>query len=233
MAFLTKLDRPKMWEGYPFLLSAVIGTEDSLYMDVKSYTASGSMVAHATSTSTAYENKVVNFNVTEIYGAASLTSVEYFLVYLVTDLGEILTDSFRIDFVASDDICDNPILLMGRNSLGGVLTWMFDYNQEYGFDFSNKIKSKRLTLTTSHLTLNEWESLQDFITLGEEYRISIIEFTSSTIMTSARVGQQLYVVDTDGNKVGVNIVPSRSKTFTRYTKHTLELEIEYPETFAL
>jgi hypothetical protein len=110
---------------------------------------------------------------------------------------------------------------------------MFDISQEQGYDNANGIKAKRHGLFTNHLTLNQWEALQDFITLGETYRNNITEFTSATIKTSSRIGQQLYVVDADGAKIGVIASPTGNSTFTRQVRHLFNLEIEYPEEFAL
>jgi hypothetical protein len=110
---------------------------------------------------------------------------------------------------------------------------MFDVNQEYTFDYGNGRKAKRLVLTTVNLTINEWESLQDFITLGEVYRENIVEFTSTTDATSRRIGQQVYVLNQDGTKIGVIALPTRNTTRTKQIRHIFELEIEYPEEFAV
>lgn len=229
--FLTKLEQPKLWDGYPFLLSALIGdVDDGLILVVEEYNKAGVYVTETESdTPTSYENSLVNWDVSEIGGTFG-EDVLYLIVYLKTDAGEILTDELRIDVIQP---CQNPVYLMARNSLGGVLHWMFDQNQEYGLDYDNQIKAKRLTLTSDHLTINEWESLQDFITLGTVYRNSIVEFTSSTIKTSTRVGQQIYVVGTDGSKIGVVALNTRNNTLTRRVRHIFELEIEYPEIFSV
>jgi hypothetical protein len=228
-SFLTRFTRPKMWDGYPFLLSCAVGdVEDDLILTLKGYDVSGALLATNQSTATAYTDQVIHFNVSEVYG--SLSGVAYITAYVETALGEVLTDTITIDV---EEVCNNPVYLLGRNSLGGCLQWMFDISQEQGYDNANGIKAKRHGLFTNHLTLNQWEALQDFITLGETYRNNITEFTSATIKTSSRIGQQLYVVDADGAKIGVIALPTGNSTFTRQVRHLFNLEIEYPETFAL
>lgn len=218
--FLTKLERPVMWRGYPFLISAIINedTAGDVYID-----AGGD-----TSTPTDYTGKVVEYDLSHILSDQDQSDFD--IVVYESDSGpdpevtEVLTIELR-------DACDNPIFLMGRNSLGGVLQWMFDGSQDYTFDYGNGRKAKRLVLFTENLSVNEWESLQDFITLGLVYRNNIVELTSSTIKTNTRVGQQLYVVDAQGNKTGVVAIPTRNQTSTRQIKHKFEIEIEYPEIF--
>lgn len=229
MTFLTRLDRPKLWDGYPFLLSAAIGDiEDDLILFISGYNDADILTGSIqSSTASEYMDSVIHFNINEIYG--SLSGISYLNVYLESALGEVLTDTLRIDVVSP---CDNPVYLIGRNSLGGSISWMFDTTQEYTFDYSNERKAKRLGLTSVNLSINEWEALHDYVTLGHVYRNNILEFTSSTIKTSTRIGQQVYDVDTDGNKTGILAIPTKNKTKTRQIKSIFELDIEYPEIFA-
>lgn len=226
--FLTKLDRPKLWNGYPFLLSAAIGDiEDDLILVIKVYNVDGSLATTQQSTPASYINSVIDFDITQL-GGSYVYPNSYLIVHIESSLGEVLTDTLTIDIIQP---CENPVYLIGRNSLGGVLSWMFDMSQDYSFDYGNQRKAKRLILTSVNTTVNQWESLQDFITLGEVYRNNIVEFTSSTIKTSTRIDQQIYVVGSDGSKIGVIAIPVKNKTKTKQIKHLLELEIEYPETF--
>jgi len=175
--FLTKLTRPKMWDGYPFLLSAAVGdVEDDLILTLKGYNVANTLLATNQSTAEAFTDTVVNFNVSEIYG--ELTNVAYINAYVESGSGEILTDTITIDV---EEACTNPVYLMGRNSLGGVIQWLFDLNQEYSFDGADDITRKRLALLTEHITLNQWEALQDLNRPGQVYRNNIVEFTSSTV----------------------------------------------------
>ena len=230
-AFLTRFTRAKIWEDYPWLLSCAVGDlEDDLILTLKGYNVADTLLATNQSTATSFTDSVVSFDVSNVYGTFQ-DSLSYMTAWVESTTGEVLTDTLTIDVVHSDDICSNPIMVMGRNSLGGVLQWMFDYNQEYSFDYGNNIKAKRLILNTNDLIINEWEALQDLITLGPEYRVSITEFTSSTIKSNARIGQQIYVVSNAGVKTGVLVLPTRNKTLTKQIKNTFEVEIEYPEVF--
>lgn len=129
--------------------------------------------------------------------------------------------------------CANPIMLIGRNKQGGILQWVFEYSQEYTFDYGNDIKAKRLVLRATGVTINDWEALQDFITLGQVYQNNIVELTNTTNKTSTRVGQQVYVLEPDGTMTGVIVIPTRNSTETKLKQHFFEIEIEYPQVFAL
>lgn len=230
--FLTKLTRPKLWDGYDFLLSAAIGeVEWEVKLTLKGYDVTGALLATNYSAAAVYTNQVISWSLPDVYG--SFTGVSYITAWIETDLGtgvtgEQLTETLTIDV---EEACANPILLIGRNSLGGALCWLFDVNQEYDFDYGDQIKHPRKTLFTNHLTANQWESLQDFITLGVEFRENITEFTSTTIKSHSRYGQQLYVVSSGGAKTGVISMPTRNRTFTKQRRHEFEIEIEYPEIF--
>ncbi len=210
--FLNRISTVKMWRGYPCLVSVIVNATGSVKFD------SGA----DETTPTSYEGKIATVDLNELITDQSIDSTTLGL-YLSTTL---LTESLPVQL---NTPCDNPILLIGRNKLGGMLTWLFDVDQEYTFDYGNDIKAARKVLRAENLTIEDWEALQDFITLGEVYRNNIVEFTSSTIKTSTRIGQQVYAVDSSGNKIGVIVVPSKNSTRTRQIKHSFELEIEYPE----
>jgi hypothetical protein len=216
--FLTKLDKFVMWRGWPSLLSALYINTGSTYLDI----------GGDTTTPAGASDTIGAFDLTQIL--TDQTVEETYAV--IRENVDNFTNSLVLP-VKLKDPCANPVMLMARNSLGGTLQWMFDVNQEYTFDYGNGRKAKRLVLTTVNLTINEWESLQDFITLGEVYRENIVEFTSTTDATSRRIGQQVYVLNQDGTKIGVIALPTRNTTRTKQIRHIFELEIEYPEEFSV
>ena len=219
--FLTELNTVKMWRGYPCLISAIVG--DNVSGNVfagtdNDWTASGN-----------YSEKIITLDLDKIITAQEVDT-DTVKLYLDTSPDVQLTETKDIELT---DACRNPIYLIGRNKRGGMLCWMFEGSQDYTFDYGNDIKAKRLTLRAENLNINEWEALQDFITLGAVYRNNIVTLTSSIIKTSSRIGQQLYVVDEDGNKTGVIALPTKNTTLTKQNKHVFEIEIEYPETFTV
>lgn len=215
--FLTKLDTPVMWRGWPFVLDAIV----SEFITGNVYVDAGSN----TSTPAAFSGKVISAVLTGVTDSANDT----FTVSVKRSTGP--TQIVATKTIEVRDACQNPVLLMGRNLLGGPVMWMFDFSQEYTFDYGDGRKAKRLTLYTDNLTINQWESIQEFISLGEVYQNNIIEFDSTTIKTSTRIGQQIYSVNQDGSKVGVIVIPTINTTLTRRRKHRFEIDIEFPETF--
>ena len=141
-----------------------------------------------------------------------------------TELSEVKTINIIED-------CQNIVMLAWRNSLGGWECHPFTYNQEYTFDYGNGKKAKRLTLYANHLTLNQWEAIQGLNTIGEQYKTPITEMTTSLNRTSAQIGQSVYVLNSDGTKTGVVVIPQANTTFTKQKKHQATVTIEYPEIF--
>jgi hypothetical protein len=206
---LTKFTKLKAWYGYPFISTFIINsTTDSVE-------ALGSTPSSLTA---------------GVYNVVKTQTADFDLVVENDTLTSELSETIPVEL---EGACRNPIMLIGRNSLGGVLQWLFDYSQEYTFDYGNGLKAKRLVLNANGLTINEWEALQDFITLGQVYKNNIVEFTSLTNKTSTRVGQQVYVLNSDGSKTGVIVIPTRNSTETKKIKHFFEIEIEYPQTFTV
>ena len=221
--FLTKFTRPVWWRGYPFVLSAIIDDGLTTSLDLKvvgdSTVYSGEQLSKSGKVINCYYGFVSD---SILDGSDTVTTSIVDFASKAIAYTEVLTVDIR-------EACANSIMLLGRNSLGGALQWLFEVDQEYTFDYGNDIKAPRKVLKANNLSLSEWESLQDFITLGPVYRNNIVEFTSSTIKTSSRIGQQVYTVTAAGVKTGVIVIPSRNTTRTRKTQHTFELEIEYPE----
>lgn len=210
--FLTKLDTLVMWRGWPFAVDFIVGEDFSGDLEVKV-----PLTIYSSPTDAG------------LYSAV-LTGLEPEWIRLANQSGDYVSEEKTIEL---RDACKNPVMLMARNSLGGVLQWLFSYSQEYTFDYGDGRKAKRLVLSVTGLTLNEWEALQDFITLGEVYKNNIVEFTVSTNKTSTRIGQQVYVVNADGSKIGVIVIPTANTTLTKQVKHTFQIEIEYPEVFSV
>ncbi len=217
--FLTKMDVVKLWRGYPSLVSIVIGD-----------LTVGSIYAKSTDSSTpaSWNSKLITIDLNQLITSQDSIDSTELEIYFDDTIDVLLSETLPVEI---ENACDNPVLLVARNTLGGCLTWMFDKAQDYTFDYGNDIKAERKVLRAENLTLGQWQALQDFIGLGEVYRNSIVELTSIVNKTSSRIGQQVYVVDEDGIKTGVIVIPTRNTTNTKNKRHIFELEIEYPEIF--
>lgn len=219
VSFLTKLDTFVMWSGYPAVLSVIINEDvgSNIYLATDQDQTASSLSS----------GKQLAFDLNQIITDQTVDE-EFAQVFEETSGADPISDELPIEI---RDACENPVLLQGRNSLGGVISWLFEENQEYTFSHSDGIKAKRMRLSTDDLTLNQWEALQDFFTLGEVYRNNITELTYETIKTATRMDNQVYVVGADGSKIGVIVVPRQPLTETKQVKHTFEIEIEFPEIF--
>jgi len=47
----------------------------------------------------------------------------------------------------------------------------------------------------------------------------------------SRIGQSVYVLNSDGTKTGVIVIPNSDSSFTKKTIHETTVEIEFPELF--
>lgn len=230
-SLLNRFTRPKMWRGFPLLVSVIVGDNvgEEVEVQITYQDNDGNTIVSNTSTAAVHEGELILANVIEIEAIPDDATVALIRLRSVDSaLVTALTDFLTFDIV---DPCDNPVYLIGRNSLGGAMQWMFDRSQEYTFDYGNGRKAKRLVLTARNITIDQWEKLHDFITLDDVYKQNITILSSSINKTSIRIGQQVYQVDEDGNKTGVIVIPTKNKTFTHRIKHEFEIEIEYPEIF--
>lgn len=127
--------------------------------------------------------------------------------------------------------CKNPVYLFWKNSLGGDSFYMFFFGQEDYFTYDNGRKARRQVLYAEGLSYNEWEAINELNTPGERYQVAIPELTTSVDKTGKRTDQQVYVVDTDGNKTGVIVIPRSTSARTDKKIHSISIEIEYPTIF--
>lgn len=210
---LTRFDTIKMWSGWPCLVSMIVGDGVSGTQQVKTD-------SDATSAS-AYAGKVITVDLNEIITTQTVEN-DSIALYKDGTPDVLLSEELPIEL---DEACENPVLLIGRNKLGGMMSWMFDIDQDYSIPKG----AKRKVLKASNLTLAQWEGLHDFFRDGDIYKNAFVELTSSINKTSSQIGNQVYAVDEDGNKTGVIVIPTSNSTRTRQTKHYFEIEIEYPE----
>lgn len=128
------------------------------------------------------------------------------------------------------DACANPVMLFWKSSLGGDAWWLFENDQEVSYELSG-YKAKRMKLRAGNLTVDQWEALNELNHIGEVYKQNIVEFTSSIDKSHLIDGAQVYVVQPNGDKVGVIVRPTNSVMFTRARRHEFEIEIEFPERY--
>lgn len=126
------------------------------------------------------------------------------------------------------DAPDQPLQLIWRNSLGGASTWVFGHTQEYTYRFQD-YKRKRYILYAQHLTLAEWDALNELNAIGDVYQVPIQELTTLVNKSHARRASQVYLVDPAGKQTGVIMIPTEVKTRTRRNQHAIELTVELPE----
>lgn len=155
--------------------------------------------------------------------------IDYSIVHLTTPAGVItVTQVSETLQCIVEQAPDQPYQLLWKNILGGDANWVFGYSQDLTYRYQDG-KRKRLILYADNLTQNEWEALNDLNTTGELYEPAFNELTSSINKTHARLGAQVYAIDSAGNKIGVVVIPTEIKTKTRKIGNSIQITIELPE----
>lgn len=193
---------------------------------------------HQLTTTVALANSVI------IFTADSIESVAFAFDQIRFVITETSGNSFNYDFSGGplipasepltlpiEDPCNNPVMLVWKNSLGGDAQWLFDVDQEVSYSTSGSKKAKRMMLSANNLTADQWEALNELTHIGEVYKENIIEFSISVNKSHVRDGSQVYVLDEDGNKTGVIVIPTNNVMFTKMKRHQFKVEIEFPERY--
>lgn len=228
VSILSKFTRPSIWRGYPFSISTItsdnVATNSNFrieYFDITGASISSNAVAKA-----ANAGKLLRLspnNALAIPANAATVQIRYEKTG-ITVLSQTITCDIK-------DPCSNPILLYWRNSLGGDAFWMFDYNQTLSYRLDGNRKAKRYVLFASNLTDNEFDAISELNTLGEVYEPAITELTTSVNKSQARIGSQVYMMDSTGKKTGVIVIPTEISTKTKYSKNKIQITIELPEIY--
>lgn len=223
--FLSRMDRPKLWRGFPFSLSVIADASLSPFMVLKEFAADGQQIGSDHTEGLNIDGMVrVSLSEALVSSDAKYLSMQFQYINDYTDPTPV-TEELFIDV---ENNCKNPIMLFWKNSLGGDSCWLFEIDQEVSYSTSGG-KFRKMRLSTGGLTANQWEALNELIHLGEVYRENIQELTSGINKTHIRDGSQVYVVDPDGTKTGVIVRTTNNAMFTRMMRHEFTVEIEYPE----
>jgi hypothetical protein len=224
--FLSKVTRPKIASGIKSYTSVIVPI-DNIAMDlvhtivVKKYKAGIEVSATGTATGTA---GIWNVEITTDYATADRVDVAVY----ATDLGgDTQISELKVFDVVEP--CPPFVNLMWKNTLGGIEQFQFDFDQEYGYKFSGGKKVKRMKLFKNNVTNEEYEAVAELNTMGEVFRQNIIEFTTDINRSEGVIGQQVYVVTSSGALIGVTVNPVSIEVMTRNSRHSVEVEIEFPQ----
>lgn len=127
-----------------------------------------------------------------------------------------VTTQLSVITIKNLPVCANPIYLKWLNDLGGISTWLFDYNQDYSIIPKLYGRYKSLKVFANNLALDAWLMINELNKDGIDYGDNL------------KSGQ--YVVDmTDElNPLSVFIEDKQVNTQTKQTKHRQDLIVRYP-----
>jgi hypothetical protein len=168
----------------------------------------------------------IGFRTVSVANSDISLDVLLFNVYLSTQESDFISELLTLTVKQP---CQNPVQLMWRNSLGGISTFVFDYSQDVSHEFQNEGRFKILRLYTNDLSYQDWDALHEMMGTGEVYKNNIVELTADTNKTHSRVGSQVYMIDAEGNKTGVIVIPTSNDTRTKRKLHLFDVAIQLPQ----
>lgn len=225
--FLTKFAPPSIWRGYPFSIHIITSdnaTTNSNFVGIYQ-TITNSFISSFSPTKVNNSGKLIRLSPNN---ALAIPSNAEYLYLTYNNTIENLSEDF---YCKIKNPCSNPIMLWWRNSLGGDAFWMFEVNQSYSYRYDNGRKAKRYVLFASNLRLDEFDAINELNTLGEVYDTAYTELTTSINKSQARIGSQVYMMDSIGKKTGVIVIPTEVSTKTKFSKHKIQITIELPEIY--
>ena len=131
-----------------------------------------------------------------------------------------------------EELCNNDLTLMWRNSLGGLEQHTFPYNQEMEYINDQGRRFKEMLLFDQDLTLDKWEALNELMSPKEPVKENIVELTTSTFRSDYIDNQQVYLMSPNfpsDFKAGVIVIPQTNTTRTKRSKHDIGIRIRLPE----
>jgi hypothetical protein len=227
--WLTRFETPSYWRGFPFSLSFIWpSTIPDIDRKVIQYDSQGDEISTDITNLTSEVDKIHRMSLGSI-NANTKRIVVTLIDGSVSGEVPILAD-LEID---AKDPCDSQVLLFWKNTLGGDAFWMFDESQEYEWTYPNGKKVKRMRLFSDNLKIKDWDAINELNSASEVINYNIVDYEMSDVInkTQFRNDNQVYIISSDGEKVGVIVVPTGNQTKTIYKKHAIEITIELPELF--
>jgi hypothetical protein len=224
-------DKVYMWRGWPFSLSFIWPSTGlaTIKRRVVQYDAQGAQVDTDTDTlSVTTAGAIHRLAMPTIHADAARL-----MVTLLNSSDVAITSTLEVEV---KEACSNPIHLFWKNSNGGDSYYQFEFNQEYQDLITQGRRAQRLTLYADGLKTNEWNALNE-LNSPSDTRIAVITdlaMDDSVNKTHARDDQQVYMLSADGEtKIGVIVIPTSNRTYTKQLKHAIEVQIELPEIFVI
>lgn len=221
---------PTLWRGWPLSLSFIWGDHSDINRRVVQIDSQGSELSDTVTALTPDLDKIHRMTLGDINALA--TELRVTLEDGSASVAEQILAELTVKVV---DPCPSQVLLFWKNTLGGDAFWMFDESQDYEFVYPSGRKVKRMKLFADNLLIKEWEGINELNSSTDVINLNIVDYgmDDSIDKTHFRNDNQVYIINQDGTKVGVIVVPRDRDTKTIYKKHSIEITIELPEMFTV
>lgn len=231
--FLRRMVKLSYWRGYPFTVSFIwpeaISTIDRR---VKQYDSEGTLLDDATETLEGGGSGPFIMDRVHRLALGTILDDTHEIKLSLESASVAITEELTIKV---KDPCENPVYLFWKNTVGGDSFWLFDETQEYEFTYPSGRRVNRLKLSADILTVDEWQALNEMLSASEVIASNIVDYEMSNIIdkTHFRNDNQVYIISTDSEKLGVIAIPQGANTNTGWRKHMFEVVIELPELFTV
>lgn len=145
---LTRLTRLNAWTGFPIIVAGIANT-------VGSNLVNQSNSAIGTATTIAGKHYFISDKWTPSKGSS----------IKIRQSSSDLSQSYP---VKTNVGCDGDIMLITENDLGGISYWVFSKRAIVDYKNDNRL-TKAITVSTSGVSREDWEMLQDFINVSDVY----------------------------------------------------------------
>jgi len=234
---LTLFDKPVVWRNWPFKFSFLFPTS-AFDITLISKNLDGANAVLDTRESEPFNNGPTDVASADV---PAITHIDIFTGDRDPDIAYIHPDTKTIQMYLKTisiqnsstwifevrDPCANGVMIMWRNSVGGISQWMFAYNQESSYRYDDGRKVRTLILFEDNVTPSQWEAINDMNRPKPVVELRTDDFSTQN-KTHTQDGASTFIVQRNGDLTGVIVLPQEIPYNTRDLKRSIRIIVELP-----
>jgi hypothetical protein len=225
--WMTRFNAPSAWRGWPFTVSFLNQGYANVKRRVIFYDSTGTLISSDGTDMSLPSDGIYRMDLPAIPASAVEANLS-----IEDPGGDPLSSTITVKI---KDPCPAQLLLFWKNSLGGDAIWMFDESQEYKYSYPSGRKVTRMKLYSDNLVIGEWDAINELNSATDVMASNLTDYgmDNSVDKTHFRNDNQVFIINQNGEKVGVIVIETENMTKTMYKKHAVEITIELPELFTV
>jgi hypothetical protein len=125
--------------------------------------------------------------------------------------------------------CISPVMLVGRDTLGGIIMWLFEGGQQIEVENDEGYKKINMTCAVQALTPDQFDALHQAFAPASQIVDTEYSDMSTTLGTRRHDNKDIFILSKDGaTKTQVTAVDFKASRGTRANGSTFEVTIELP-----